>query len=169
MLTELGATDRCCISFGVSCVGLDNVADALSRIYSNLQESVLALAHQDLQRVIPLFWSFQHQQVPNFFNFSSTAFLDIRSSTQDDRWRIQATLIDMSIPYYIQKRSILVIYAVGVQLENFRSRRLRIFQEQIILPFGKEEGSFQCTFTPSVSKDTWTVDFQPIGSDRYEA
>lgn len=72
----------------------------------------------------------------------------------------------MSIPYYIQKRSIIVIYAEGAQLENFR---LRVFQDQIILPFGKEEGSFQCSFTPGVSKDIWTIDLQPVGSDRFEA
>lgn len=72
----------------------------------------------------------------------------------------------MQIPYFIQKRSLIVLYAEGVQLENFR---LRIFQEQITLAFGKEEGSLQCSFTPGALQDSWTVDFQPTGSDRFES
>ena len=76
------------------------------------------------------------------------------------------SLIDMDIPYYIQKRLLLVIYAEGIELENFR---LRTFQEQIQIPFGKEEGSLQCSFVAGANDNYWTVDFNTTGSDRHEA
>ena len=72
----------------------------------------------------------------------------------------------MNIPYYIQKRLLLVIYAEGTELENFR---LRTFQEQIKIPFGKEEGSLQCSFTAGTDENLWTVDFGTTGSDTHEA
>ena len=72
----------------------------------------------------------------------------------------------MNIPYYIQKRLLLVIYAEGVELENFR---LRTFQEQIKIPFGKEEGSLQCSFTVGASENCWIVDINTTGSDTHEA
>ena len=42
----------------------------------------------------------------------------------------------MNIPYYIQKRLLLVIYAEGTELENFR---LRTFQEQIRFLLAKKK------------------------------
>ena len=72
----------------------------------------------------------------------------------------------MDIPYYIQKRLLLVIYAEGIELENFR---LRTFQEQIKIPFGKEEGSLQCSFAAGTNDNYWTVDINTTGSDRHEA
>ena len=46
---------------------------------------------------------------------------------------------------------------------------MRIFQEQIKIPFGKEEGSLQCSFVVGASDNYWTVDFNTAGSDRHEA
>ena len=98
----------------------------------------------------------RHRETPTFYDFDTVTFLDIRSCTQKERWLLQAIrLIDMEIPYYIQKRSLLVIYAEGIQLENLR---LRIFQEQIKIPFGKEEGSLQCSSAVGANSDIWTVD-----------
>lgn len=51
-------------------------------------------------------------------------------------------------------------------LKTFKAACL---SEHIILPFGKEEGCFQCAFSPSSLKDAWQVDIQPIGSTQYEA
>ena len=61
---------------------------------------------------------------------------------------------------------LLVIYAEGAELENFR---LRTFQEQIKIPFGKEEGSLQCSFTAGINENSWTVDISTAGSDTHEA
>ena len=104
--------------------------------------------------------------LPLFYRFRTATFLDIRSCTQEERWQLQSILIDMSIPYYIQKRLLLVIYAEGAELENFR---LRTFQEQIKIPFGKEEGSLQCSFTAGINENCWTVDISTTGSDTHEA
>ena len=60
----------------------------------------------------------------------------------------------------------MVIYAEGTELENFR---LRTFQEQIKIPFGKEEGSLQCSFTAGTDENLWTVDICTTGSDTHEA
>ena len=59
----------------------------------------------------------------------------------------------------IFRRSILAVYAAGVTLENFRQP---VFQEHIILRFGKEEGCFQCVFSPSNLKDAWQVDISQL-------
>ena len=164
--TELGATDRCCITFGIAETEAHTVADSLEAIYARLSQEIAILAQQDLQRVTPLFWNMRFGDAPAFYNYYAVTFFDIRSCTQEERWRLQAILIDMNIPYYIQKRLLLVIYAEGIELENFR---LRIFQEQIKIPFGKEEGSLQCSFVVGASNNHWTVDFDTAGSDRHEA
>ena len=164
--TELGATDRCCITFGIAESEVHKVADSLESIYACLSQEVTSLAQQDLQRVIPLFWNMQFCEAPTFYDYNAVTFLDIRSCTQEERWRLQAILIDMDIPYYIQKRLLLVIYAERIELENFR---LRTFQEQIKIPFGKEEGSLQCSFVAGANDNYWTVDFNTTGSDRHEA
>ena len=164
--TELGATDRCCITFGIAESEVHKAADPLASIYAWLSQEVTSLAQQDLQRVIPFFWNIQFREVPTFYDYDTVTFLDIRSCTQEERWRIQAILIDMEIPYYVQKRLLLVIYAEGIELENFR---LRTFQEQIKIPFGREEGSLQCSFAAGANNDIWTVDIHTTGSDRHEA
>ena len=164
--SELGATDRCCISFGIAESDIHKAADPLASIYSCLSQEVTSLAQQDLQRVIPFFWNMRHREIPPFYDYDTVTFLDIRSCTQEERWLLQAILIDMEIPYYIQKRLLLVIYAEGIQLENLR---LRIFQEQIKILFGKEEGSLECSFAVGANSDIWTVDTHTTGSDRYEA
>ena len=138
----------------------------LESIYACLSQEITTLAQQDLQRVTPLFWNMRFGDAPTFYNYYAVIFFDIRSCTQEERWRLQAILIDMGIPYYIHKRLLLVIYAEGIELENFRSR---IFQEQIKIPFGKEEGSLQCSFVVGASDNYWTVDFNTAGSDRHEA
>ena len=136
--TELGATDRCCITFGIAESEAHKVADFLESIYACLSQEVTTLAQQDLQRVTPLFWNMRFGDAPTFYNYNAVTFFDIRSRTQEERWRLQAILIDMGIPYYIQKRLLLVIYAEGIELENFR---LRTFQEQIKIPFVRKKAA----------------------------
>ena len=51
----------------------------------------------------------------------------------------------------------------------FATFRQAIFHENIILPFGREEGCFQCNFAPNSLKDSWQVELQTIGSTHYEA
>ena len=164
--TELGATDRCCVTFGIAESEVQTVTDSLVSIYACLSQDVASSAQQDLQRVIPLFWNVRPSDAPTFYCFRTVTFLDIRSCTQEERWQLQSILIDMNIPYYIQKRLLLVIYAEGTELENFR---LRTFQEQIKIPFGKEEGSLQCSFTAGTDENLWTVDICTTGSDTHEA
>ena len=164
--TELGATDRCCVTFGIAESEVQTVTDSLVSIYACLSQEVASSAQQDLQRVIPLFWNVRPSDAPTFYCFRTVTFLDIRSCTQEERWQLQSVLIDMNIPYYIQKRLLLVIYAEGTELENFR---LRTFQEQIKIPFGKEEGSLQCSFTAGTDENLWTVDICTTGSDTHEA
>ena len=164
--TELGATDRCCVSFGIAEPEVRTVTDTLESIYACLSQEIACSTQQDLQRAIPLFWNMRLGDAPIFYRFRTVTFLDIRSCTQEERWQLQSILIDMNIPYYIQKRLLLVIYAEGAELENFR---LRTFQEQIKIPFGKEEGSLQCSFTAGISKNNWTVDISTTGSDTHEA
>ena len=108
----------------------------------------------------------QFGDAPTFYRFHTVTSLDIRSCTQEERWQLQSILIDMNIPYYIQKRLLLFIYAEGAELENFR---LRTFQEQIKVPFGKEEGSLQCSFTAGTNENCWIVDISTTGSDTHEA
>ena len=71
----------------------------------------------------------------------------------------------MDIPYHIQKRSILILYASGTLLETFRQA---LFYEDIILPFGKE-GCFQCYVDSNAQPDSWQIELQIIGSTKYEA
>ena len=164
--TELGATDRCCVSFGIAESEVRTVTDTLASIYACLSQEIACSTQQDLQRVIPLFWNMRLGDAPTFYCFRTATFLDVRSCTQEERWQLQSILIDMNIPYYIQKRLLSVIYAEGAELENFR---LRTFQEQIKIPFGKEEGSLQCSFTAGISENNWTVDISTTGSDTHEA
>ena len=164
--TELGATDRCCVTFGIAESEVRIVTDSLASIYACLSQEIASSTQQDLQRVIPLFWNMRFGDAPTFYRFRTATFLDIRSCTQEERWQLQSILIDMNIPYYIQKRLLLVIYAEGAELENFR---LRTFQEQIKIPFGKEEGSLQCSFTAGINENCWTVDISTTGSDTHEA
>ena len=164
--TELGATDRCCVSFGIAESEVRIVTDTLTSIYACLSQEIASSTQQDLQRVIPLFWNMRFGDAPTFYRFRTVTFLDIRSCTQEERWQLQSILIDMNIPYYIQKRLLLVIYAEGAELENFR---LCTFQEQIKIPFGKEEGSLQCSFTVGTNENSWTVDISTTGSDTHEA
>ena len=164
--TELGATDRCCVTFGIAESEVQIVTDSLAPIYACLSQEIASSTQQDLQRVIPLFWNMRFGDAPTFYRFRTVTFLDIRSCTQEERWQLQSILIDMNIPYYIQKRLLLVIYAEGAELENFR---LRTFQEQIKIPFGKEEGSLQCSFTAGINENCWTVDISTTGSDTHEA
>ena len=166
LYTELGATDRCCVTFGIAEPEVHIVTDSLAPIYACLSQEIASSAQQDLQRVIPLFWNMQVGDAPAFYRFRTVTFLDIRSCTQEERWQLQSILIDMNIPYYIQKRLLLVIYAEGAELENFR---LRTFQEQIKIPFGKEEGSLQRSFTAGINENCWTVDISTTGSDTHEA
>ena len=116
--------------------------------------------------MIPFFWNVRHRETPAFYDYNTVTFLDIRSCAQEEKWPLQAILIEMEISYFIQKRLLIVIYAEGIQLENFR---LRIFQEQIKIPFGKEEGSLQCSFTVGAHGDIWAVDTQTAGCDRFES
>ena len=139
--------------YGAVCKHIQ-AADPLASIYACLSQEVTSLDQQDLQRVIPFFWNVQSREAPAFYDYDAVTFLDIRSCTQEERWRLQAILIDMEIPYYVQKRLLLVIYAEGIELENFR---LRTFQEQIKIPFGKEEGSLQCSFVAGANNDIWTA------------
>ena len=100
-------------------------------------------------------------------NFS---FLDFRRhAKQPDtkiQNRIQELLFSMDIPYHFQKRSILVLYASGTLLETLRQV---LFHENIILPFGREEGCFHVHITSNTRPASWQVELQIIGSTKYEA
>lgn len=85
----------------------------------------------------PLFWSGSKSAVPTFFQHDFIAFLDVRSCTKQRKNRIQEIVISMDIPCHVQQRSALVLYASGVILETFQQA---VSQENIILPFGKEQG-----------------------------
>ena len=168
--TTLGVTDRCCITFCISESKLDSVSGSLESIYQYLKTEVTGLGKQELQRMIPLFWSGSKCTMPAFFQHQYVAFLDVRHCIKKPhnklQNKIQEILISMDIPYHFQKRSILVLYASGILLETFRQA---IFHENIILSFGREEGCFQCNFVPSSLQDSWQVELQTIGSTRYEA
>ena len=133
------ATDRCCVSFGIAESEVRTVTDTLASIYACLSQEIACSTQQDLQRVIPLFWNMRLGDAPTFYRFRTATFLDVRSCTQEERWQLQSILIDMNIPYYIQKRLLLVIYAKGAELENFR---LRTFQEQIKIPLAKKKAVY---------------------------
>lgn len=87
----LGVTDRCCITFCISESKLDNVAGTLESIYQYLKIEVVGLEKQELQRIIPLFWSGSKCATPAFFQHECVAFLDVRhcvkkqTSKQDSR------------------------------------------------------------------------------------
>ena len=164
--TELGATNRCCVTFGIAEPEVHTVTDSLAPIYACLSQEIASSSQHDLQRIIPFFCNMHLGDAPAFYRFRTVTFLDIRSCAQEERWQLQSILIDMNIPDHIQKRLLLVIYAEGAELENFR---LRTFQEQIKLPFGKEEGSLQCSFTAGINESCWTVDIGTTGSDTHEA
>ena len=166
--TTLGVTDRSCITFCISDSKLDIVSGLLESIYQHLRTEVTGLGKQELQRIPPLVWSGSKCAVPVFFQHQYIAFLDFRRYTKQPHStiqnKIQDVLISMDIPYCFQKRSILVLYASGILLETFRQA---IFHENIILPFGREEGCFQCNFAPNRLQDSWHVELQTIGSTQY--
>ena len=61
----------------------------------------------------------------------------------------------------------MVLYASGTLLETFRQV---LFHENIILPFGREEGCFQCNVNSNAQPDSWQIELQIIGSSaKYEA
>ena len=164
--TTLGVTDRNCITFCISESKLDSVSGLPESIYQYLKTEVSFLGRQELQRITPLVWSGSKCTVPRFFQHQYIAFLDFRRYTKQPQYT-QEVLISMDIPYHFQKRFILVLYASSILLETFRQA---IFHEKnIILPFGREEGCFQCNFAPSRIQDSWQVELQTIGSTLYEA
>ena len=168
--TTLGVTDRSCITFCVSASKLHELSGPLEHVYQHLRSEISNLGKQELQRILPLIWSSGRNRLPNFFAHQNVAFLDFRghAKQQDTKIqnRIQEILISMDIPCHFQKRSILVLYASGTLLETFRQV---IFHENIILPFGKEEGCFQCSLMPNAQQNSWQVELQIIGSTKYEA
>ena len=168
--TTLGVTDRSCITFCISESKLDSVAGPLESIYQYLKTEVTGLAKQELQRITPLVWSGSKCTVPVFFQHQYIAFLDVRRHTKQPhnqlQNKIQEMLISMDIPYHFQKRSILVLYASGILLETFRQAS---FHQNIIFPFGREEGCFQYNFAPNCLQDSWQIELETIGSTQYEA
>ena len=128
------------------------------------------LGKQELQRILPLIWLSGKNRLPSFFAHQNFAFLDFRKYAKQPETkiqnRIQEILISMDIPYHFQKRSILILYASGTLLETFRQA---LFCEDIILPFGKEEGCFQCNVDSNAQPDSWQIEMQIIGSTKYEA
>ena len=83
--TELGATDRCCVTFGIAESEVQTVTDFLVSIYACLSQEVASSTQQDLQRVIPLFWNVRPSDAPTFYRFRTVTFLDIRSCTQEEK------------------------------------------------------------------------------------
>ena len=168
--TTLGVTDRSCITFCISIAKMQELAVPLEQIYQHLRKAVSQLGKQELQRILPFFWLSGPNCLPSFFAHHSFAFLDFRrlSKLPDDKMqsRIQEILISMDITYHFQKRSILVLYTTGTLLEAFRQA---IFHESIILPFGKEEGCFQCSVASNTHFNAWQIELQTIGSTKYEA
>ena len=74
--TELGATDRCCVSFGIAESEVRTVTDTLASIYACLSQEIACSTQQDLQRVIPLFWNMRLGDAPTFYRFRTATFLD---------------------------------------------------------------------------------------------
>ena len=168
--TTLGVTDRSCITFCISVSKIQELAGPLEQVYQHLRTEIGQLGKQELQRILPFIWLSGKNRLPNFFAHQNFAFLDFRKyAKQPDtkiQNRIQEILISMDIPYHFQKRSILILYASGMLLETFRQA---LFYEDIILPFGKEEGCFQCKFDSNAQPDSWQIELQIIGSTKYEA
>ena len=168
--TTLGVTDRSCITFCVSVSKIQELAGPLEQVYQQLRAEISHLGKQELQRILPLIWLSGKNRLPSFFAHQNFAFLDFRKyAKQTDtkiQNRIQEILISMDIPYHFQKRSILILYSSGTLLETFRQA---LFYEDIILPFGKEEGCFQCYVDSNAQPDSWQIELQIIGSTKYEA
>ena len=168
--TTLGVTDRSCISFCISSTKADYSSSSLEQIYQFLRNETDDLDKRELQRVIPLIWVGSQHAVPSFFLHQFVTLVDGRRySNQPQSFamsKIQEILLSMDIYYHFQRRSILVLYAAGATLEAFRQA---IFHADIILPFGREEGCFQCKFEPGPIQDSWHVELQTAGSTNYEA
>ena len=168
--TTLGVTDQSCITFCISVSKIQELAGPLEQVYQHLRTEIGHPGKQELQRILPLIWFSGKNRLPNFFAHQNFAFLDFRKyAKQPDtkiQNRIQEILFSMDIPYHFQKRSILILYASGMLLETFRQA---LFYEDIILPFGKEEGCFQCKFDSNAQPDSWQIELQIIGSTKYEA
>ena len=168
--TTLGVTDRCCVTFCVSQSKLEDVSSYLERVYQYLRGETASLGKQELQRIIPLIWAGSRSIVSGFFQHQYVTFLDCRRYSKQPQnvalSKVQEILISMDMSYYFQKRSISVLYAAGATLEAFRQA---IFHEDIILPFGREEGCFQCKFEPGQIQDSWLVELQTVGSPNFEA
>ena len=168
--TTLGVTDRSCISFCISPTKADYSSSSLEQIYQLLRNETDDCDKQELQRIIPLIWVGSQHAVPSFFLRQFVTFVDCRRYSKQPHsvalCKIQEILLSMDIYYHFQKRSILIIYAAGATLEAFRQA---IFHADIILPFGREEGCFQCKFEPGPIQDSWHVELQTAGSTNYEA
>ena len=168
--TTLGVTDRCCITFCISVCKIKKLAGPLEQVYQNLRTEAGHLEKQELQRIVPLIWISGKNGLPSFFAHQTFVLLDFRKyAKQPDtkvQNRIQEILISMDIPYHFQKRSVLALYASGTLLETFRQA---LFYEDIVLPFGKEEGCLQCKVDSNVQPDSWQVELQIVGSTQYEA
>ena len=168
--TTLGVTDRCCITFCISVTRIHELAGPLEQVYQSLRKEVCQLDRQEVQRVLPLIWNGGKNRLPVFFAHQAFTLLDFRKyarqpDTQTQN-RIQEILISMDIPYHFQKRSILIVYASGTLLETFRQA---LFNEDIVLPFGREEGCIQCKVGSNAQPDSWQVELQIVGSTEYEA
>ena len=168
--TTLGVTDRCCITFCISIAKIHEFAEPLEQIYQCLRNEVCHLEKQELQRILPLIWISGKNRLPGFFAHQIFTLLDFRMYAKQPDTRIQniiqGILLSMDIPYHFQKRSILILYASGTLLESFRQA---LFYEDIVLPFGKEEGCLQCKVDSNAQLDSWQVELQIVGSTKYEA
>ena len=168
--TTLGVTDRSCISFSISSTKAEHSSSSLEHIYQSLRNGIGEFDKRELQRVMPLLWVGSQHAVPSFFLHQFVTLVDCRQHSKQPQSRamckIQEILLSMDIHYHFQKRSILVLYAAGATLEAFRQA---IFHADIILPFGREEGCFQCKFEPGPIQDSWHVELQTAGSTNYEA
>ena len=168
--TTLGVTDRCCVSFCISQSKFEDVSSNLEQVFQLLKRQIDGLEKQELQIIIPLIWVGSKSIGSSFFQHRYVTFLDCRRYSKQPQSlafsKIQEILISMDIHYHFQKRSILVLYTAGATLEAFRQA---IFHADIILPFGREEGCFQCKFEPGQSQDSWYVELQTVGSTNYEA
>ena len=168
--TTLGVTDRSCISFCISSTKADYSSSSLEQIYQFLRNENDDLDKRELQRVIPLIWAGSQHAVPSFFLHQFVTLVDCRRYSHQPQSvtisKIQEILLSMDIYYYFQRRYTLVLYAAGTTLEAFRQA---IFHADIILPFGREEGCFQCKFEPGSIQDSWHVQLQTAGSTNYEA
>ena len=166
----LGVTDRCCITFCISVSKIKELAVPLEQVYQSLRTEAGHLEKQELQRIVPNIWISGKNGLPSFFAHQTFVLIDFRKyAKQSDtkiQNRVQQILIAMDIPYHFQKRSVLALYASGMLLESFRQA---LFYEDIVLPFGKEEGCLQCKIDSNVQPDSWQIELQIVGSTQYEA